>query len=95
MEFEWNKKKNKKNIEKHNLNFEEAKEIFDRPTLDNIDKRFNYGEVREINIGSLNDGSFITVVHTTRGKKTRIISARRSNKKERILYCMYYNVKRV
>ncbi|WP_442941588.1 BrnT family toxin [Nostoc sp.] len=42
MKFEWDKNKNKQNIYKHGINFEEATEIFDGVVFTSINERYNY-----------------------------------------------------
>lgn len=85
MEFEWNHNKNESNRAKHGIGFDEAKEIFDGPVFTVVDDRFDYGERREISIGSLGV-AIVVVVHTERRRKTRLISARKANRKERETY---------
>ena len=84
--FEWDEAKNQANIAKHGVSFQRAKLIFDRPVLTWIDSRKAYGEIREISIGRVGDLLILTVVHTTRGERTRIISARPAKRQERKRY---------
>ena len=86
MEFEWDNDKDVANRAKHGIGFDEAKHIFDGPVYTVVDDRSDYGELREISIGSLDMAVVISVVHTDRNGKTRLISARRANRKERRLY---------
>lgn len=59
---------------------------FDSPaTVVFRDDRKDYGEPRFILLGMLR-GKLYQVVFTPRGRNTRIISARRANKRERRLY---------
>lgn len=90
LEFEWDNQKNIKNQEKHGIRFEDAIEVFDYPMFTEIDDRFDYGKVRVIGIGK-KVTIYFTVVYTERREKVRIISARRSNKKERLKYDNYYS----
>ncbi len=46
MLFEWDETKNRLNIHKHGISFEQAVKIFDGYTVDRIDDRFGYDEVR-------------------------------------------------
>ena len=86
MKFEWDEKKNKQNINKHDLSFETAKEIFeDENRIDFPDDRKDYKEERRITIGKIFE-VLHTVVYTLRKNVIRIISARRSKQKERKLY---------
>ncbi|MBF2058183.1 MAG: BrnT family toxin [Cyanobacterium sp. T60_A2020_053] len=89
MKFEWNENKNKQNINKHGISFEEAKEIFYGIIFTITDERFDYGEVREISIGTIESFVIVTVVHTERNGKIRIISARKATPKERKTYYEY------
>ena len=94
MKFEWDKKKSETNLQKHGVSFEEAKTIFNGPVLTIEDKRKEYGETRKISIGELEGGiTVVIVIHTNRKGKTRIISARIANKKERTLYYEYLQEK--
>jgi len=91
MDFEWDEQKNQTNIIKHGISFQEAVEIFSDPNLlTYLDDRFDYEETRELSIGQLllpeQPVIVILVVHTDRNGVTRIISARRANKKERRMY---------
>ena len=91
MLFEWDKKKNDSNLRKHGVSFEEAKQIFAGPVLTRVDDRQDYGEVREISIGRLSPGTALVVVHTERGERTRLISARKANDRERQIYHDHFN----
>ncbi|MCC5603151.1 BrnT family toxin [Nostoc favosum] len=89
MEFEWDKNKNQQNIQKHGISFEEATEIFDSVVFTSIDERYDYEEIREISIGSIQGVVIITVAHTDRNGKIRLISARKATPKERRTYYEY------
>ncbi len=90
MNFEWDEQKNIKNQEKHGIRFEDAIVVFNYPMFKEIDDRFDYGEVRLIGIGKKMTVYF-TIVYTEREERIRIISARRSHKKERLKYDHYYS----
>ena len=86
MEFEWDENKNKSNQEKHGLDFNDAKEVFnDENSKVSQDLRKDYGEYRWKIIGKIY-GSIISVIYTFRNKGIRIISARKASKKERDEY---------
>ncbi len=89
MEFEWDDEKNKSNLEKHGIAFEEAALIFSGVTLSKTDDRRNYGEVRTISIGQLVDQVVVVVVHTLRDHRIRMISARLAHRIERKEYHEY------
>ena len=91
MEFEWNEAKNRSNQTKHGISFEEAREIFEGFVLMWEDTRRRYGETRYISVGGIGDSVVVVlvVVHAPRGQKTRIISARKANARERSKYYAY------
>jgi len=87
MVFEWDPKKSEANLRDRGFDFEFAALVFEGPTIEKEDRRRAYGEKRIAAIG-LADGVHLTVVYTDRiepegGLVRRIISARRSNKRER------------
>lgn len=84
MDFEFDPNKSKSNKEKHGIDFEEAKALWDDPYLLEIEARTT-GEPRFLLIGKITDKHWSAVV-TYRGGKTRIISIRRSRKEEVELY---------
>ena len=83
--FEWNEIKNDANIRKHGIDFDDAISIFDGPTVEGPDNRFDYGEDRVLAFGATN-GQVLAVVYTMRGDVCRIISARKAEKNERRKY---------
>jgi uncharacterized protein len=86
MRYIWDARKNRSNIARHGISFEDARRIFEGPTVENIDDRFDYGEVRIYAIGLVN-GLEITVVYTDReDDERRIISAWRSEPHERRVF---------
>ncbi|MBE5232257.1 MAG: BrnT family toxin [Microcystis aeruginosa PMC 728.11] len=89
MEFEWDENKNRQNQQKHGINFEEAKEIFQGIYFTAIDDRYNYGEIREIGIGTIRGTVIVTAIYTDRNGKIRLISARKATPKERKQYNDY------
>ena len=56
------------------------------PRLTALDTRQDYGEERLISYGSLGPRVVLVVVHTRRRGRTRLISARKANVKERQAY---------
>jgi len=93
MEFEWDPQKEQVNEEKHGIRFEEARHIFDGPVLTRVDDREDYGEVRYISLGVLSPAVVLAVVYTRRQNRTRLISARKANRKERQVYHDYLKKK--
>jgi hypothetical protein len=87
--FDWDPKKSERNLAERGFDFAFATLIFASPTLERIDTRQDYGEVRRITLG-IADGIPLTVVYTDRAEAgevvRRIISARVSNRRERQAY---------
>jgi len=86
VEYEWDANKERTNVRKHGISFQAAIEIFAHSPFTFPDERRYYGEQRKISIGIMDDGITLAVVHTERGAKTRVISARPANRKERMIY---------
>ena len=83
MRFTWDVSKNNRNVRRRGLAFRDAVRIFEGPTMEKEDDRFDYGEIRIYAIG-LVDGVEITVIYTERDNEERhIISAWRSAPHER------------
>jgi uncharacterized DUF497 family protein len=86
MHYTWDKRKDRRNRQLHGIAFADAIRIFEGPTLDQVDDRFDYGEERVYAIGTVN-GLEITVVYSDRtNDERRIISAWRSEPHERRQY---------
>ena len=83
MLFEWDESKRQANLKKHHIDFRDAKRVFDGPVFERIDRR--HGEDRIFVIGLMEDIE-IVVVYVMRGKRRRIISARRAHRNERQEY---------
>jgi len=86
MEFEWDERKNRDNVAKHGIRFEDAARIFRGPVLSWMDEREDYGEAREISIGMIAAVAIVAVVHTDRRGVVRLISARPASREERRRY---------
>jgi len=86
LSYSWDPKKNRRNASLHGIAFEDASRIFEGPTLERVDDRFDYGEVRVYAIGVAN-GVEITVIYTEVSRtERRIISAWRAERHEREAY---------
>ena len=91
MRFEWDEYKNQSNIRKHNVSFEEAREVFDDPLhLAILDKRFSYFEERWITLGQTAKQKLLVVANLyfdENGEEIiRIISAREATIHEQRQY---------
>ncbi len=85
MKCEYGSNKSLSNKQKHGIDFEEAKLLWNDDRMVEILASYE-GEERYINIGKIHT-KFYTVVTTIREKeKIRIISARRARKKEIEIY---------
>jgi uncharacterized DUF497 family protein len=85
-EFEWDDAKAAANLAKHGVSFEQARDAFDDPfAIDFVDDREEYGELRLILIGMV-ENRLLVVAHTMRNDKVRIISAREVEPHERRRY---------
>ncbi len=86
MEFEWDENKNRTNLEKHGVDFEQAKKVFfDDFKSEMADNRKDYGEQRLKTVGKSLD-LILSVIYTIRETVIRIISARSASSKERNIY---------
>ena len=90
MVFDWDSDKSDANLKERGFDFEFAALVFDSPILEGEDSRRAYGERRIVAIG-VADGLHLTVVYTDRNNEDgdpvrRIISAWRSNRREREAY---------
>lgn len=82
MIFEWDEAKSRANARDRFLPFDVAAAMFDGPTLEIVDSRRDYGEVRIRAIGEVG-GFYLTCIYTARGDTRRIISLRLANRRER------------
>ena len=64
------------------LDFDHAVRVFAGPVADVLDDRQDYGEIRTVTYGLLNN-RLVAVVWTARGKGRHIISMRKCNARER------------
>ena len=90
MKFEWDKRKNQANIEKHGLDFADASKVFESPMLVKMDDREDYDEDRWIGIG-LTDLRVVVIIFTEPKENTvRVISFRKATTDERKRYEQTY-----
>jgi uncharacterized DUF497 family protein len=89
MKFEWHEIKNKTNLTKHGVDFNYVISVFlDKNRIEWEDTRKEYGEIRYITIGMI-DEMIYTLVYTCRKEYYRLISARGARKDERQAYYLY------
>ncbi len=83
--FEWDPKKARRNLKRHGVSFDEASTAFQDPLSRTIpDPLHSEDEDRFVLIGCSHRNRLLVVVHTERGDRIRIISARPATNKERL-----------
>lgn len=85
MEYEWDERKRQSNIDKHGIDFIDAKEIWQTGVVEIPSPQSQHGEQRHIALG-LMEGRVIAVVYTWRTRNKRIISARKAREYEQKIY---------
>jgi uncharacterized protein len=87
MIFEWDEDKNRTNVKKHRLSFENAANAFDDPLHQSFFQGVVDNEERWETTGAIGGFLVVVVVTTPRWRNgeevTRVISARRATKRER------------
>jgi len=84
MQFKWDKNKEKRNIKKHGITFDEAIGVFyDSLSATFDDPDHSIGENRFITIGFSFNGHLLVVSYVERKNTIRIISARSASASER------------
>jgi uncharacterized DUF497 family protein len=73
--------KDKANRAKHGVSLALAEVLFAGPHVSITDDRFEYGEVREVAFGLINDRLFVCV-YEDREAERRVISLRKANRRE-------------
>jgi uncharacterized DUF497 family protein len=87
MKFEWDPRKAAANLKKHGVTFQEAATVFGDPLAITFqDPDHSEGEERQMTFGVSLQKRLIVVSHTQRKDRTRIISARLMDRKERVIY---------
>ncbi len=85
MRIEFDEAKRAETIKARGLDIARAADVLAGATLTVEDDRHDYGEVRFIAIGFLDD-AMVVLVWTPRDDACRIISMRKANERERRLY---------
>ncbi len=87
--FEWDQRKEKANVKKHGVSFEEARTAFyDENAIQFYDPDHSYEEDRFVLLGLSLKSRILVVCHCFREGETiiRIISARKADKDEELEY---------
>ena len=82
MKISYDPHKRARTLAERGLDFEDAARVFAGRTLDYVDDREDYGEVRWISVGLLR-GRMAVLVWTVRGNSRHIISMRKANEREK------------
>lgn len=87
MQYEWDPKKKQANLKKHGVSFEDAKEALNCGLVIALKEDSDSGEERYVYLGICKKLNILVVVVAYPEEEiTRIISARKANKKERKFY---------
>jgi len=85
--FQWDEGNVNKNLHKHHVeNWESEQIFFNEPLIIFDDPKHSYIEKRWAAFGKTDAGRRLTVIFTKRNSLIRIISARDTNRKERMFY---------
>jgi uncharacterized protein len=85
--FEWDPRKEARNIRKHGVSFHEAATVFGDPlALTYHDPDHSISEERFITVGISSTGRLLILAHGDSGENIRIISARETTPRERTNY---------
>jgi uncharacterized protein len=85
MQFTWIQTKRARNLKDHGLDFIDAPRVFEGLTFTFEDDRFSYEEQRFVTLGLL-AGITVSIVHTENENEIRIISFRKTTKRETQIY---------
>jgi uncharacterized DUF497 family protein len=83
-DYEWDDLKAESNLATHGVSFAEATTVFDDPRVAIVED--GGGTERLLAIGMSVTTRILCVVHVERGRRERIISARRASSAERDIY---------
>lgn len=83
-DFEWDEAKARSNLENHHVSFSEAATVFADPAAVYLDD--GSGTDRMVVVGTSLRDRVLYVVHVERGRRDRIITARRASRVERDVY---------
>ena len=87
MNFEWDPEKANTNLRKHGVTFQEAATVFeDVLSMTYYDPDHSQDESRYITVGMSRSRRLLIVAHTDRGENIRIISGRKTTRRERKQY---------
>lgn len=82
VDIEFDPAKARANLRKHRVSFADAEQALRDPFAVTIDDPDAEGEQRFVTLGTDTLGRVLVVVHTARGDRVRLISARKASKGE-------------
>ena len=82
MSFEFDPAKARTNLRKHGVSFSHAEQALRDPMAYMIDDPDSASERRFVTLGMDALGRVLVVIHTQRGERTRLISARKASRGE-------------
>ena len=85
MTISYDPDKHVKTLTERGLDFEDAPRVFAGRTLTLIDDRWDYGEIRYLTYGLLDD-RMVVIVWTPREETRHIISMRKCNAREKAIF---------
>jgi hypothetical protein len=85
-DIEFDPAKARENLRKHGVNFADAEQAFRDPNGVTVEDPGSHGEQRFITLGMDALGRILVIIHTPRGDRTRILSARKASKSEAAEY---------
>lgn len=85
MEFSWDDEKRRKNLLERNVDLLYAAQIFENPILVACDRRKDYGELRWIAVGEVDDECFV-VIYANRDDTIRLITAWKGGRRDKRKY---------
>lgn len=82
-DLEWDEAKRELVLKERGIDFADAVSVFSNVHITAWDNRADYGEQRFNTMGLLAERIVVVISHTPRGRKTRIITMRKANERER------------
>ena len=82
MDIEFDPAKARSNLRKHRVSFADAEQALRDPFAVTVDDPDAEGEQRFVTLGMDTLGRVLVVVHTARGDRVRLVSARKASKRE-------------
>lgn len=82
--FEWDDRKARANLIKHEVSFEAGRLVFDDPNC--LEERDDDPQEERYNVTGMVDGRLLTVNYTERMPRVRIVSVRKANRREQAKY---------